>query len=90
MKSEMLGKKNNSRKRFVDIGLEHVAVAAARVKKRPPRCSLKVSKTSMSIKRLRESFCSWFGGASSPPLLGPAFNRRGNPNSKLCLGSFVY
>ena len=35
------GKDNDSRNRFVDIGLENVAVAAARVVERPPRCSNK-------------------------------------------------
>ena len=38
MISEVWEKKNDSRKRFVDIGLENVAVAAARVVERPPRC----------------------------------------------------
>ena len=32
---------NDSRKRFVDIGLENVAVAAAHVAELPPRCSNK-------------------------------------------------
>ena len=32
---------NDSRNRFVDIGLENVAVAVARVGDRPPRCSKK-------------------------------------------------
>ena len=41
MRSENLEKTNDSRNRFVDIGLENVAVAAARVVERPPRCSLK-------------------------------------------------
>ena len=41
MKSEVLEKKNEFDGRFVDIGLENVAVAAARVVERPPRCSLK-------------------------------------------------
>ena len=44
--------------RFRNIGLGNVAVVAARVVELPPRCSNKgVNKTSMSIKRLRESFC---------------------------------
>ena len=37
--SEILKKKFGDR--FVDIGVENVAVAAARVVERPPRCSLK-------------------------------------------------
>ena len=40
MKGEML-EKNDSRNRFVDIGLENVAVTAARVSERPPRRSNK-------------------------------------------------
>ena len=34
-------KKNEFGGRFINIGLEHVAVAAARVCDRPPRCSNK-------------------------------------------------
>ena len=41
MENDILEKKNDSRSRFVDIGLENVAVAAARVVERPPRCSNK-------------------------------------------------
>ena len=41
MKSEMLEKKNDSRGRFVDIGLENGAVAAARVVELPSRSGLK-------------------------------------------------
>ena len=40
----MLKKKNDSRKRFVDMGLENVAVAVARVTERAPRCSNKEGK----------------------------------------------
>ena len=40
LKSEIL-EKNDFRGRFVDIGLENVAVVAARVTDRPSRCSLK-------------------------------------------------
>jgi hypothetical protein len=51
MKNDVLEKKNDSRNRFVDIGLENVAVAAARVVERPPRCSnsVDVYKTSARI-----------------------------------------
>ena len=41
MKSEILKKKNEFGGRFVDIGLENVAVAAARVVERHPRYSNK-------------------------------------------------
>ena len=41
MKSEKLEKMNEFGGRFVDIGLENVAVAAARVVGGPPRCSNK-------------------------------------------------
>ena len=34
-------RKNEFGGRFIDIGLKHVAVAAARVCDRPPRCSNK-------------------------------------------------
>ena len=34
-------KNNDSHRRFVDIGLENVAVAAARVVELPPRCNNK-------------------------------------------------
>ena len=54
MKSEIRKKKNDSRSRFVDIGRETVAVAAARVVELPSRSGLKGIETSMSTKRLRE------------------------------------
>ena len=41
MKSEMLEKKDDSLNRFVNIGLENVAVAAARVVEGPSRSGLK-------------------------------------------------
>ena len=41
MKSEILEKKNDSRNRFVDIGLGNVAVAVARVVELPSRSGLK-------------------------------------------------
>ena len=40
-KSEILDTSNDSRKRFVDIELENVAVAAARVTEGPPHWSIK-------------------------------------------------
>ena len=44
---------------YIYIGLENVAVAAARVAERPPRCSnKKVQKRRCLQKRLRESFVS--------------------------------
>ena len=55
MKTETLKKDIDSRGRFVDIGLENVNVAAARVTDLPPRCSSKevksvdVCKTSAEI-----------------------------------------
>ena len=39
MKSEILNKNNDVGGRFVDIGLENVAVTAARVVGGPSRCS---------------------------------------------------
>ena len=41
MKNKILEKNNDSRKRFVNIGLESVAVAAARVVDLPSRSGLK-------------------------------------------------
>ena len=55
---EILKKHNIIRRRFVDIGLENIAVAAARVVEGPSRCSLKVSKASMYIKPKRNSLFS--------------------------------
>ena len=50
---------NDSRNNFIDVGLENVVVAGARVVEEPSRSGLKkVHKTSKSTKRLRESFFS--------------------------------
>ena len=45
-------------RRVIDIGLENVAVAAARVVELPPRYSNEGGKNVMFIRRLRETFCS--------------------------------
>ena len=62
--------------RFINIGLEKSAVAAASVVEEPSRCSNKGSKASMFIKRLRESFLftaseARAGGRPSPALKAP-------------------
>ena len=64
MKSEIL-KKNDFGGRFVDIGVENVAVAAARVVERPPRCSNKGVKKRRCLQNYCENiFCSWPRGRS--------------------------
>ena len=91
MKSKILEQNIDSRGRFVDIVLENLAVAAARVVELPSRNGLKgVQKTSMFTKRLRESFLFRFlrRARAAPP--GPAFNRRENPIKQALFGEYIY
>ena len=75
----------------MDIGLEYVAVAATRVVKRPPRCGNKgVQKTSMSIKRLRESLVFVTAGplvfvTTGVTVLDQPFKKPEPLKSKTCL-----
>ena len=80
-----------SRKRFVDIGLENAAVAAARVTDRPSRSSLKGVRKRRCLQNVCENF---FGHGIKGELgrrIGASTNRRENPHSKLCLGNiYIY
>ena len=49
------GKENKFGKRFIDIGLENVAVTAARVVELPPRYTKKVGKKRRCLQNAREN-----------------------------------
>ena len=75
MKNEIWDKKNDSRGRFLDIGLENVAVAAARVVELLPRSGLQGVNKRVGLK------------ASKSAHTGTDLNTREKPNTKLCLGN---
>ena len=74
MKSNILEQNNDSRKRVVNIGLESVAVAVARVTERPPRCSNKRDKSVDVYKTLARIILFVNNEARSEKILPPPIN----------------
>ena len=81
------GRKNDSRNRFVDIVLENVAVAAARVVELLPFSGIKVVHKSRCLQNVCENHFFVGFRASEGGIIKTTLNIRENPNLKLCLGN---